>query len=69
MQKITKDTLIAELIQINPNAAEILFAHGMHCLGCVLSHGETIEEAAMAHGIDLDVMLTALNEAAVKPIA
>ena len=70
---ITKDMLLIDAFRmdgVNVDAmAEVLMSMGMHCLGCVLSHGETIEEAAMAHGIDLDVMLTALNEAAVKPIA
>lgn len=61
MKEITKDTLIAELIQINPNAAEILFSHGMHCLGCALAHGETIEQATNAHGEDLEQILKELN--------
>ncbi|MCI5790337.1 MAG: DUF1858 domain-containing protein [Clostridiales bacterium] len=44
--------------------AEVLGNFGMHCLGCALSHGETIEQAAIAHGYDPDEMLKALNEAA-----
>ena len=62
MEKITKDTLIIDLIQINPNAAQILFAHGMHCLGCALSHNETIEQATNAHGEDLEQLLAELND-------
>ena len=61
MEKITKDTLIIDLVQANPNAAEILFAHGMHCLGCAMAHGETIEQATNAHGEDLDKLLEELN--------
>ena len=61
MQKITKDTLIIDLVQANPNAAEILFAHGMHCLGCAMAHGETIEQATNAHGEDLEQLLAELN--------
>ena len=45
MAKITKDTLIVDCLKINPNSAEILQAVGMHCLGCAMAHGETIEEA------------------------
>ena len=45
MAKITKDTLIADCLKINPNSAEILQAVGMHCIGCAMAHGETIEEA------------------------
>ena len=38
-QKITKDTVIADVIKINPNAGEILMSYGMHCLGCAIAHG------------------------------
>lgn len=62
MAKITKDTLIADCLKINPNSAEILQAVGMHCLGCALAHGETIEEAVSVHGNDLQALLNKLNE-------
>ncbi|HIZ63220.1 MAG TPA: DUF1858 domain-containing protein [Firmicutes bacterium] len=62
MAKITKDTLIAECLQLNPNAAEILLGAGMHCFGCAMAHGETIEEAVAVHGEDLDKLLAKLNE-------
>lgn len=62
MAKITADTLISECIEINPNAAEILLATGMHCIGCAMAHGETIAEAVSAHGEDLDQLLAKLNE-------
>jgi hydroxylamine reductase len=62
MAKITKDTLIADCLKLNPNSAEILMAVGMHCLGCAMSHGETIEEAVFVHGNDLDALLKKLNE-------
>ena len=61
MAKITADTLIAECIQINPNAAEILLSTGMHCIGCAMAHGETIEQAVNAHGNDLEELLAKLN--------
>ena len=65
---LTKDMLLIEAFQTegaNIEAmAEVLGNFGMHCLGCALSHGETIEEAARVHGVDPDVMLKALNEAA-----
>ncbi len=61
MEKITKDTLIADLLNYNPNSAEILLAHGMHCLGCAIAHQETIEQATNAHGEDLQKLLDELN--------
>ena len=55
--KITENTTIFEALEINPKAGEILMAHGMHCLGCALAHGETVGEAASVHGADLAQML------------
>mgnify|MGYP003571436090 CR=1 FL=1 len=61
-RKINENTTIFEAIQLNENAGEILMAHGMHCLGCALAHGETIAEATGAHGEDLETILNELNE-------
>lgn len=62
MAKITENTLIAECLELNPNAAEILLSAGMHCFGCALAHGETIAEAVAVHGEDLETLLKKLNE-------
>lgn len=62
MAKITKDTLIADCLKLNPNSVEILQSVGMHCLGCAMAHGETIEEAVFAHENDLEALLAKLNE-------
>ena len=62
MAKITENTLIAECLELNPNAAEILMSAGMHCFGCALAHGETIAEAVAVHGEDLNTLLAKLNE-------
>lgn len=62
MAKITADTLIADCLQINPNAVEILQGAGVHCVGCARAHGETIAEAVAVHGEDLDKLLAKLNE-------
>ena len=51
MTQVTKSTMIGELLQIDENIAPILLNIGMHCLGCPSSQMETIEEAAMVHGI------------------
>ena len=65
---ITKDMLLIDAFRLEgvnvDKMAETLADFGMHCLGCALSHGETVEEAAIVHGIDPDVMVDALNEAA-----
>jgi hydroxylamine reductase len=62
MAKITADTLIADVLQINPNSPEILLSAGMHCFGCALAHNETVAEAVAVHGEDLEALLAKLNE-------
>ena len=57
MAKVTKDTMIGELLQIDEGVAPILLNIGMHCLGCPSSQMETIEQAAMVHGIDSEMMV------------
>ncbi len=61
MAKVTKDTMIGELLQINQNIAPMLLNIGMHCLGCPSSQMETIAEAAMVHGIDPDGLVEDIN--------
>jgi hybrid cluster-associated redox disulfide protein len=61
MAKITKDTIIGDVLDIAPEAAPMFLSIGMHCLGCPSSRGETVEEACMVHGVDADEFLTALN--------
>ena len=58
---ITKETLIGEILQTKPEAAEILMAAGMHCLGCPASAGESLEEACLVHGIDVEEVLEKIN--------
>ena len=60
--KITKDTIIGNILDIAPQAAPLFLAIGMHCLGCPSSRGETVEEACMVHGIDCDSFLVQLNK-------
>ena len=59
---ISKDMIIADLIALDPNYAAILMASGMGCVGCPSSQGESIEQAAYVHGMDLDELLGRLNE-------
>lgn len=58
---ITKDMKIVDVLQIKPEAAGVFSALGMGCIHCLLAHQETVEEAAMVHGVDLDKMLADLN--------
>lgn len=62
MAKINKDMTIYEVLQVEPDIAPVFFEFGMHCLGCPISRGETVEQAAGAHGVDVDEMLEKLND-------
>ena len=62
MAKITKDTRIGELLQLDTDVSPILLSIGMHCLGCPASQMETIEEAAAVHGVNVDELVKALND-------
>ena len=57
MARVTKDTTIGGVIQIDAGVIPILMGAGMHCVGCPSSAGETLEEAAMVHGIDSDMLV------------
>ena len=57
MARVTKHTTIGEVIQIDAGVIPILMGAGMHCVGCPSSAGETLEEAAMVHGIDSDMLV------------
>ena len=59
---VTKTTMIGELLQIDQNIAPLLLGIGMHCLGCPSSQMQTIEEAAMVHGIEPDALVDQINE-------
>lgn len=59
--KIEKSTKIGDIISNAPEKAEILLNAGMHCLGCPASQAETIEEACLVHGIDVDELIEQLN--------
>ncbi|MBQ9942446.1 MAG: DUF1858 domain-containing protein [Christensenellaceae bacterium] len=62
MAKITKDMTIREVLMKDANTAPIFFEMGMHCIGCPSAAGETLEEAAMVHGLEPDVLVGKLNE-------
>lgn len=60
--EITKDMLIGELIRVKPEAVETLMSFGMGCVGCPASQMESLAEAAVVHGLDINALLDALNK-------
>lgn len=61
--KITKDMSIREVVEAYPQVVPVFIEHGMGCLGCAIASFETIEEGAIAHGIDVEQLLKDLNAA------
>lgn len=61
MSTITREMTIGEILRANPDVAPVLMEAGMHCLGCPSAQGESLEEAAMVHGIDVDELMKAIE--------
>lgn len=59
--EISKEMTIGDVVMEYPEAVEVLMSFGMGCVGCSSSQMETLEEAAMVHGFDVEELLTALN--------
>jgi len=59
---VNKDMKIIDLLRIDEDIADILMDAGMHCLGCIMAHGESIGEAAQVHGIDANALVDSINE-------
>ena len=61
MAAITKDMTIGEILRTNPAVAPILMEAGMHCLGCPSAQSESLEEAAMVHGMNIDDLMSKIE--------
>lgn len=61
MKTVSKDMIIAEILQLDQGLVPILLNAGMHCLGCPSSQAESLEEAAMVHGMDIDQLVNDMN--------
>ena len=59
---ITKDMSIMEVVTNYPDTVPVFMQSGMGCIGCAAAHFENIEQGALAHGIDVDELITALND-------
>lgn len=55
--EVTKEMTIGEILRIKPEVAPVLLEIGMHCLGCPSAQAESLEEAAMVHGIDIEELM------------
>ena len=59
--QVTKDTIILDVLKMNPDTAQFFFEIGMHCLGCPSASGESIAQACAVHGVDADTLINKIN--------
>lgn len=60
--KINKKMNFSELIQKYPESAEVLMNEGLHCIGCMMTSFETLEQGCLAHGLDPDDIIKKINK-------
>ena len=58
----TKDSLIGDILDMDRDTAPYFLEMGMHCLGCPSARGESLEEACMVHGVDVNELLEKINK-------
>ncbi len=63
---ISKENTIEEVVTKYPESVMVFMKHGLHCVGCHVSAFESVEEGAMAHGIDVDALVADLNKLALS---
>lgn len=61
MDKVTKETIIMDVLNMDPSTEKFFLEIGMHCVGCPSASGESIEEACKVHGVDTDELVEKLN--------
>lgn len=59
--QVTKQSIIGEILDYEPETAQFFFAIGMHCLGCPASRGESVADACAVHGTDADALIEKIN--------
>lgn len=62
MFEVTKDTIISDIMMNAPETMPLFQGIGMHCMGCALASGETVEQACDAHGVEVEGFIKNLNE-------
>ena len=59
--KVTKDSIIGDVLDYAPATAQFFFEIGMQCLGCPSARGESIADACIVHGTDADELIAKIN--------
>ena len=58
---VTKEMTIGNIIAIDQNIIAILLNYGMHCVGCPSAQAESLEEACMVHGLEVEPLVEEIN--------
>ncbi|MBP9988081.1 MAG: DUF1858 domain-containing protein [Ruminococcus sp.] len=61
MTEVTKDMLIGDILDAEPETAQFFLNMGMHCLGCPSARGESLEMACAVHGVDAEELTADIN--------
>ena len=61
-KKISKDMSFTEIMNTDPEAIGILLDKGMHCVGCPMAMQETLEQGAIAHGMNPEELVKEIND-------
>ena len=59
---VTRETNLGAILDEDPTTAIYFMQIGMHCLGCMAAHGETVEQACEVHGVDPEALCAELND-------
>lgn len=62
MATITENTIINDVLKLNPDTAQFFLEIGMHCLGCPSARGENLKDACEVHGVDCDELVKKIND-------
>ena len=60
--QVTKDSIIGDVLDYDKDTGRFFFEMGMHCLGCPMSRGESIEEACEVHGVKCEEIVAKINK-------
>ncbi len=59
--KINKNMTFHQVLQMSPEVAKVLGKYNLGCIGCMGAANETLEQGAIAHGLDVNDILRDLN--------
>ncbi|MBR4872830.1 MAG: DUF1858 domain-containing protein [Clostridia bacterium] len=62
IMKVTKESIIGDILDFDIETARFFFEIGMHCLGCPASRGESIADACAVHGTNADELVEKINK-------